>query len=128
MFKYEQKRKPLLSRKKYYKRLRDNFLLSIAIIVVSLAIGIGGYMHFGNLKFVDAVLNASMILGGMGPVDTLTTDAAKYFASFYALYSGITLITSVGILFSPMIHRIMHRFHMETDNDEDENESKSNKR
>ena len=85
-------------------------------------------MYFGNLKFVDAVLNASMILGGMGPVDTLTADGAKYFASFYALFSGITLITTVGILFAPMIHRIMHNFHLETDNDEDENEYKSSRR
>ena len=78
-------------------------------------------MLFANLSFVDAVLNASMILGGMGPVDVLHTDAAKYFASFYALFSGITLITTVGILFAPMVHRMMHRFHLETDSDEDKN-------
>ncbi len=121
MFKFEQKTKPLISRKNYYKRLKDNFLLSIAIILISLALGVGGYMLFANLSFVDAVLNASMILGGMGPVDVLHTDAAKYFASFYALFSGITLITTVGILFAPMVHRMMHRFHLETDSDEDKN-------
>ncbi len=121
MFKYEHKSKPLLSKKKFYNRLINNSLLALVFLFLSLAIGIGGYMYFGKLSFVDALLNASMILGGMGPVDTLHSDSAKYFASLYALYSGITLITSVGIIFSPMVHRMMHRLHLETDNDEDEN-------
>ncbi len=120
MFNYEQKTKQLITKKKFYKRLRDNFLLAFVIIAFSLSMGVWGYMWFGKLSFPDAVLNASMILGGMGPVDILKTDAAKYFASFYALYSGITLITTVGILFSPLVHRMMHRFHLETDNEEDD--------
>jgi|ERR1035437_9312881 hypothetical protein len=121
MIKYEHKSKPLLSKKKYYKRLINNILLSVLFLLLSLAIGIGGYMYFGKLSFVDSVLNASMILGGMGPVDILHSDSAKYFASFYALYSGITLISSVGIIFSPIIHRMMHRLNLETDNEEDDN-------
>ncbi len=120
MFKYEHKTKPLITKKKFFKRLRDNFLLAFTIISFSLAMGVAGYMWLGNLPFPDAVLNASMILGGMGPVDILKTDAAKYFASFYALFSGITLITTVGILFSPLVHRMMHRFNLETDNEEDD--------
>jgi hypothetical protein len=121
MFKYEHKSKPLLPKRKYYKRLINNFLLALIFLFLSLTIGIVGYMYFGKLSFVDAVLNASMILGGMGPVDILHSDSAKYFASFYALYSGITLISSVGIIFSPMVHRMMHRLNLETDNEEDDN-------
>ncbi len=119
MFKYEHRTKPLLSKKQYYRRLIYNFFLALIIIAFSLAMGIVGYMHWGEQSFVDALLNASMILGGMGPVDTLHTAAAKYFASFYALYSGITLISTVAILFAPLIHRVMHRFHLETDNDDE---------
>ncbi len=121
MFKYEHKSKPLLSKKKFFKRLINNILFALVILFFSLFMGVGGYMYFGKLSFIDALLNASMILGGMGPVDILQSDSAKYFASFYALYSGITLITSVGIIISPMVHRMMHRLHLETDNDEDEN-------
>ena len=120
MFKYEHKSKPLLPKKKYYKRLINNILFALLFLLLSLSIGIGGYMYFGKLSFVDALLNASMILGGMGPVDILHSDSAKYFASFYALYSGVTLISSVGIIFSPIIHRMMHRLNLETDNEEDE--------
>ena|ERR1017187_9149243 len=120
MFKYEHKSKSLLPKKKYYKRLINNILFALLFLLLSLSIGIGGYMYFGKLSFVDALLNASMILGGMGPVDILHSDSAKYFASFYALYSGVTLISSVGIIFSPIIHRMMHRLNLETDNEEDE--------
>ncbi len=124
MFKYEHKSSPLISTEKFYKRLRDNFLLALAIIMLSLLIGIGGYMFFAELPFADALLNASMILGGMGPVDILKSNTAKYFASFYALYSGITLITTIGILFAPMVHRIMHRFHLETEEEEEDESQK----
>ena len=122
MIKYEHKSKPLLSKKKYYKRLINNILLAVVFLFLSLGIGIGGYMYFGKLSFVDSVLNASMILGGMGPVDVMHSDSAKYFASFYALYSGVALISSVGIIFSPIIHRMMHRLNLETDNEEDDNQ------
>ncbi len=128
MFKYERLQKPLLPVKKFYKRLFNNALFALFIIFSSLGIGVVGYMRLGHLKFVDALLNASMILGGMGPVDVLTTDAAKYFASAYALFSGVTILSIVGVVFAPVIHRIMHRYHLETDNEEDENERKSKSR
>jgi hypothetical protein len=70
-------------------------------------------MHFAEQSFVDAFLNASMILGGMGPVGELTSDGAKYFASFYALYSGVALLSSVAVILAPAMHRILHYFHLE---------------
>ena len=82
-------------------------------IAFSLAIGTAGYMGFAHLRLTDAFLNASMILGGMGPVDTLPNDASKWFASFYALYSGVALLTIVAAMLAPMIHRLLHVLHLD---------------
>ncbi|MEO5945172.1 MAG: hypothetical protein ABIP79_00035 [Chitinophagaceae bacterium] len=103
----------------YRKRLLKNAFLSLSLLFVSLMIGIGGYMHFFNMSWVDALLNASMILTGMGPVDVATTDSAKLFASFYALYSGVAFLTCVAVLFGPIVHRFLHRFHLDIE-DEDQ--------
>ncbi len=119
MFGYERLHKPLLPQKKFYKRLAKNLLYALIIILVSLSIGVTGYMKLAHLKFADALLNASMILGGMGPVDLLPNDASKYFASAYALFSGVTFLSIVGVLFAPLLHRIMHRYHLETDDEEE---------
>lgn len=83
------------------------------LIVVSLCIGILGYHFIAGFGWVDSLLNAAMILTGMGPVGTLNSDAAKIFASGYALFSGVAFITATGILLSPMFHRVLHRFHIE---------------
>jgi hypothetical protein len=115
MFKYEKKTRQLLPLHKFYLRLLKTAILSLSIILLSLLIGIAGYMHFANLKFADALLNASMILSGMGPVDVLPSDNAKYFAAGYALFSGITFLTTVGMLFAPILHRALHRFHMDVE-------------
>jgi len=123
MLKFEPKEKPLLPVQKFYQRILNNFLISFTIIIFSLGIGVAGYMGFAHLKFVDALLNASMILGGMGPVDILSNDASKYFASFYSLFSGITFLSTVAILLAPAIHRAMHRFHLETEEEEEKNDS-----
>lgn len=128
MIYYEKFHKPLLSRKQFYRRLMSNFMFSLLIIVVSLSIGIAGYMQFAQLNFVDALLNASMILGGMGPVDVLPNDEAKYFASFYALFSGITFVTTVGVVFAPLIHRMMHHYNLQTDEDENKVRAPSGKK
>jgi hypothetical protein len=85
----------------------------MAVVLVSLAVGVCGYHYLDSLPWVDSLLNASMILGGMGPVDPLKTTAGKIFASAYALYSGLALIAVVGLLLAPIIHRVMHVFHME---------------
>jgi hypothetical protein len=87
----------------------------LSIIGVSLLIGIFGYHSLTAMAWIDAILNASMIMGGMGPVDTLHSGGAKLFASAYALYSGYVLLISVGILFAPVIHRILHRLHLQSE-------------
>ncbi len=83
------------------------------LVAVSLLIGIVGYHFMAGLGWIDALLNASMILTGMGPVTELRSDAAKVFASAYALFSGVAFITATGILLTPMFHRVLHRFHMD---------------
>ena len=87
----------------------------IALILGALAIGILGYHYLAGLPWLDALLNASMILGGMGEIDPLPNRAAKIFASAYALFSGLVFMASMGILFTPVLHRVMHSFHVDTD-------------
>jgi len=109
---YEYHKQPLASRKVFAQRLTRNGLIGLLLLVFSLGIGMIGYHFFENLSWIDSLLNASMILGGMGPVNPLQTDAGKIFASFYALYSGVILLASVGILIAPIFHRFLHRFHL----------------
>jgi len=92
-------------------------LVTAGIILFSLGIGMIGYHYYESLSWIDSLLNASMILGGMGPVNPLQTNAGKLFASFYALYAGIILLASVGVLATPIFHRILHQFHLELEND-----------
>ncbi len=110
---YEHHTKPLLPRPVYYQRLARHALMGVVVILVSLAIGMVGYHILEKLPWIDAFLNASMILAGMGPVASMQTDAGKLFAGFYALYSGIALVTVLGIIFAPVIHRFLHKFHLE---------------
>ncbi len=114
---YEHHKQPLASRKVFAQRLMRNAGIASIIIFVSLGIGMAGYHFLEGLSWVDSLLNASMILGGMGPVDTLHTTAGKIFASFYALYSGVVLLASVGVLAAPIFHRFMHHFHLQVDKD-----------
>jgi hypothetical protein len=95
------------------QRFLVHALEALAVISGSLAIGVLGYHTLENLSWLDALVNASMILGGMGPVNALHTAAGKIFASLYALYSGIIFLVVVGILFAPIYHRFLHRFHLE---------------
>jgi hypothetical protein len=97
----------------FYHRFLLALALSSGLIATSLGIGILGYHLIAGFGWVDAILNASMILSGMGPVAPLTTDAAKLFASAYALFSGVVFISSTGILLTPVFHRVLHRFHLE---------------
>jgi len=124
---FEPLHKPLLPKAKFYKRLFNNSLIALLIILISLSIGVSGYMGLADMNFVNALLNASMILGGMGPVDVLPNDASKYFASAYALFSGVTFLSIVGVLFAPLLHRLMHRYHLETDEEEEEEEQSPKK-
>ena len=109
---YEHHKQPLASPDVFARRLTLNFLVALGILLFSLGIGMLGYHFFENLSWIDSLLNASMILGGMGPVNPLQTAAGKIFASFYALYSGVVLLASVGVLAAPIFHRFMHRFHL----------------
>lgn len=88
-----------------------------ALLAVALLLGIAGYHFIAQLGWVDALLNASMILTGMGPVSDLHSAAAKFFASAYALFSGVVFIFATGIIVAPVIHRVLHRFHLERDDD-----------
>ena len=119
---YENKSQALLTRTKFVSRVKRHTGWVFAFLAASLAAGIAGYMLLAGLGFVDALLNASMILGGMGPVDTLTSTGAKIFASFYALYSGVAFIGSVGFLMAPFAHRVLHRLHLEGTKPSDESE------
>jgi hypothetical protein len=109
---YEHAHEPLASKKLFARRVARNGMLAGAVVVISLGIGVCGYHFLENQSWVDALLNASMILGGMGPVSPLQTTAGKLFASFYALYSGIILIATIAILAAPIVHRFMHHFHL----------------
>lgn len=107
-------------RARFRRHLVRSSSVALGIIAVSLAIGVLGYRAVllpPHDTWVDALYNASMILGGMGPVDEVSRPTGRLFASAYAIFSGVTLLTSVGVLLSPGVHRLLHRFHVETDED-----------
>ncbi len=112
---YEHRRERLVPRRTFVRRLARHAALAAAVVAAALFLGVCGYHFLERLPWIDALLNASMILGGMGPVDPVRTTAGKLFASFYALFSGIAFLTVAGILFAPLVHRFLHRFHLETD-------------
>ena len=112
---YEHHKQPLAKRSVFAKRLALNGVIGLALLIFSLGLGMFGYHFLEGLSWLDSLLNASMILGGMGPVNPLQTSGGKIFASFYALYSGVVLLAAVGILAAPIFHRFMHRFHLAED-------------
>jgi hypothetical protein len=115
MTRYEQKHQPLAPPWVFLRRVLRSFLVTLTIVAVSLSIGTLGYHYFGNLAWLDALLNAAMILTGMGPVDRMETSAGKLFSTFYALFSGIVFLTLVAVMAAPIYHRFMHQFHLETE-------------
>jgi hypothetical protein len=115
---YERRDEPLLSRGAFLRRVGQHISVSFGIIAGSLAVGISGYHFIEHLNWIDALLNAAMILGGMGPVSELRTTAGKLFASVYALYSGLIVLVAAGVIFAPLFHRLLHLFHLEVE-DED---------
>jgi hypothetical protein len=112
---YEHHSQPLLSRRRFVARLLNHAALAAALLAVSLLLGILGYHFLVNLTWLDALLNASMILGGMGPVDPVTTPAGKVFASAYALFSGVVFLAMSAILVAPVAHRLLHSLHLESE-------------
>jgi hypothetical protein len=112
---YETRAEPILPPRRFILRMLRHFAGASGIIALSLAIGVAGYMGFEHLSWLDAFLNASMLLGGMGPIHNPATVAGKLFAGLYALYCGLVVIVSVGVLFAPVLHRALHRFHWRKD-------------
>lgn len=110
---YEHRNAPLLSRIEFFFRVLYHGLLAVGIVIAALGIGICGYRWFEGMSWIDATLNASMILGGMGPVNSLNTVGGKLFASGYALFSGVVFIGIMGLVLAPFAHRLLHRFHFE---------------
>lgn len=121
---FEHRRQPLLPRRVFYGRLARSAGIGLLIVLVSLVIGMAGYHFSENLPWLDAFLNAAMILSGMGPVSQIQTNAGKFFAGCYALYSGLALITTIGVVFAPVFHRFLHKFHLESQPDSQGTKSK----
>ncbi len=112
---FEHRREPLLPRSLFLRRLFRYGAVSFALALVSLLIGILGYRTFEAMPWIDAFVNSAMLLGGMGPVGELHTEAGKLFAGLYALYCGLIVIISMSILIAPIFHRFLHIFHLEAE-------------
>lgn len=109
---YEHRRQPLLPFPAFVRRMVRHALAVLALMAASLLMGMGGYVYFEHLGWLDAFLNAAMLLGGMGPLAPLTTPGGKLFAGLYALYAGMVFLVGVGVLFAPALHRMLHHFHL----------------
>ena len=110
---FEHRKSKLLPRREFYKRLAKCFAFGLGIVLCALGIGILGYHHFDKLSWLDAFENAAMILSGMGPLTQSEPDAGKMFAGCYALFSGLAFITSASVMLAPVLHRFLHKFHLE---------------
>jgi hypothetical protein len=113
---YEKRHHSLAPQQVYLRRLGRNLALALAMIAASLAAGMAGYAYFENLNVIDAFLNAAMILSGMGPVAVMQSPGGKIFAGLYAIYSGVFIIATTAVILAPIIHRLLHNFHL-TDED-----------
>ncbi len=111
LFRYESKNHPVLPRRQFARRLARNWAAAGLLVGVSLAGGMAGYHYLEKMEWIDAFANAAMILSGMGPLAPMQTWGGKLFAGLYALYSGLVLIAATGIIFAPIVHRLLHRFH-----------------
>lgn len=112
---FETQHQRLLPRRQFYHRLKRSITTGLVLIAFSLSLGMAGYHFIGGLAWVDAFLDAAMILSGMGPLSPLHTDSAKIFAGCYAIYCGLALITIAAVILSPVVHRALHKFHLEDD-------------
>ncbi|MCX6354217.1 MAG: hypothetical protein NTZ78_04850 [Candidatus Aureabacteria bacterium] len=110
---FERKHEKLAPVSIFFRRMAASLIMGGGLIAVVLFIGISGYHWIAGLGWVDSILEASMILGGMGPVNPLRTTGAKLFASGYALFSGLMFIALMGIILAPIVHRILHKFHID---------------
>ena len=109
---FESRHEEILPLRLFLRRMLNCLLIATGLVVVALGLGTMGYHVLGRLAWIDALLNASMILTGMGPVDRLESDAAKLFATAYALFSGLVFISLMALLVAPVTHRLLHKFHL----------------
>lgn len=117
---FEHRTEPVISHAAFLRRLMGHGAVAAALLGISLLLGMVGYHLFEDLSWLDAFLNAAMLLGGMGPVHVLRTPGGKLFAGLYALYAGLIFITVAGILAAPVAHRLLHRFHWKAENPEED--------
>ena len=108
---YEARVHPLIPRERFARRVLLHFAAALAVLSLSLAMGMVGYEYFENLRWRDAFLNTAMLIGGMGPVDPPRTNGGKVFAGLYALYAGLVFLAAAGLVLAPILHRLLHRFH-----------------
>ena len=113
MFKYERRHQALAPPEVFYRRLVRSGVVGFVLVLASLLAGMAGYAGFEGLGFLDSFLNASMILAGMGPLHNPITPGGKVFAGLFALYSGLAVLAIAAVIFAPILHRLMHRFHLE---------------
>ncbi len=116
-FGFEHKSKPLLPKADFYRRQFRFLVYSSLLLAISLGIGMTGYHLATGMAWIDAFYNASMILTGMGPIDPMPTSGAKLFAGMYALFSGVVFLSTVAVMFAPVIHRLMHIMHLQEGNE-----------
>jgi hypothetical protein len=112
---FERSGQPLASRRKFASRMLIAVILWMVLTTAGLVIGIAGYAGLEGMAFVDAFVNAAMILSGMGPVDVLKTTGGKIFAGSYAIMSGLIIVIATGVVLAPIFHRVLHRFHVEAE-------------
>ncbi len=121
---FEHRRSPMITRAAFLARLAQHGGIAFGLLIFSLLLGVMGYHFFEKQSLIDSLLNASMLLGGMGPIGELHTVGGKLFASFYALYAGIVFLVIAGVLFAPVYHRFLHHFHLELEEGDTKDDSK----
>ena len=124
---FEHRLQPLLTTQEFLRRQLIAIVVSFALLLVWIFLGMLGYHILADLPWVDAFLNTAMIVGGMGPVDLLPSDAAKIFAGVYAIFSGVILLSSFGVLAAPLYHRFLHKFHLDIEDDDGVKKTKARK-
>jgi hypothetical protein len=112
---FEKHQDPLLPIHKFVMRLIGSIIVGLLLIIIALGLGMVGYHHYEHMSWIDAFVNAAMILSGMGPLGPLSTYGGKLFAGCYAIFSGLAFILIISIVFAPVVHRFFHKFHLDDD-------------